>query len=502
MPELRAQALTEPMRPPESPVAPSGEFLPTSRFAPADHPSTPGLSPTPVPIPFASVWSGALDRLPFWSRPALMLAGGAVTLDGVLHALHPGGGLVLGLGALVGGWWMLTPTGRSPSPRRASSLAEWVGRCEALIPRFTSLEGNDDGEESRRSQLAQLERDRLSPELLLALVGVERPAPVPMDGLGSLAAAVRGRHPLRLQVGVPLGSRPADWSWPAGPAGADVLLFSLATPLRASELRWLESVPDGQPVWLLLTLEPEDDGEAARADLQRQWPAADPQRLLLWNGKAESLPAALAPLSDWLAREAPLLRSRTARRRIEALHGLWQADLERLRRRDWQQLQRRTQWVVAAGVLVTPLPSLDLLVMAAANGLMLREMAQLWDCPWSADQLKAAATELGKAALAQGVVEWSTQALASAVKLHGATWLVGGALQALSAAYLTRVVGRAMADVLALSAGVSEPDLARIRLEAPLLVARAAEEERLDWAGFLSQAGRWWEGQQVQGSIS
>jgi hypothetical protein len=123
---------------------------------------------------------------------------------------------------------------------------------------------------------------------------------------------------------------------------------------------------------------------------------------------------------------------------------------------------------------------------------MLREMAQLWDCPWSLEQLRAAATELARAALAQGVVEWSTQALAAAVKLHGATWLVGGALQALSAAYLTRVVGRAMADTLALSAGVAEPDLAAIRREAPLLVARAAEEEKLDWAAFLRQGRRWW----------
>ena len=48
-----------------------------------------------------------------------------------------------------------------------------------------------------------------------------------------------------------------------------------------------------------------------------------------------------------------------------------------------------------------------------------------------------------------------------------------------------------MADLLALSAGVSEPDLARIRLEAPLLVARAAEEERLNWSGFLSQGRQW-----------
>jgi hypothetical protein len=52
-----------------------------------------------------------------------------------------------------------------------------------------------------------------------------------------------------------------------------------------------------------------------------------------------------------------------------------------------------------------------------------------------------------------------------------------------------------MADLLALSAGVSEPDLARIRLEAPLLVARAAEEERLNWAGFLGQGRQWLEQQ-------
>ena len=483
------------MPPSESPVAPSVESVSQALNGRIDQPPSPGPTAPPLRLSFPPIWRVAVARLPAWSRPALALVGGAVAVDGLAHVLHPGGGLVLGLGALAGGWWMLTPSGRTPTPWRGSSLADWVERCESLIPRFSALEGHGGGEQARRSQLAQLKRERLSPELHLALVGVEHPAPVQMDRLGSLATALRGRHPLRLQVGVPLGSRPADWCWPAGPAAADVLLFSLSTPLRASELRWLEAVPEGQPVWLLVSLESGHNREDARADLLRQWPSADPQRLLLWDGESEGLPSALAPLGAWLAREAPLLRSRTALRRIVALHGLWQADLERLRRREWQQLQRRTQWVVAAGVLVTPLPSLDLLVLAAANGLMLQEMARLWDCPWSADQLKAAAAELGKAALAQGVVEWSTQALAAAVKLHGATWLVGGALQALSAAYLTRVVGRAMADVLALSAGVSEPDLARIRSEAPLLVARAAEEERLDWAGFLGQGRHWLEQQ-------
>ena len=40
-------------------------------------------------------------------------------------------------------------------------------------------------------------------------------------------------------------------------------------------------------------------------------------------------------------------------------------------------------------------------------------------------------------------------------KLDG-SWLIAGAMQAASAAYLTRVVGRSMADWLALNAGVDE----------------------------------------------
>jgi len=132
--------------------------------------------------------------------------------------------------------------------------------------------------------------------------------------------------------------------------------------------------------------------------------------------------------------------------------------------------------------------------LAVANGLMLKEMARLWDCPWTLDQLRGASLELAKATVALGLVEWSSQALMTAARLHGATWLVGGALQALSAAYLTRVVGHAMADLLALSAGVSAPDLALIQREAPLLVARAAEAERLDWSKFLQEARGWIQG--------
>ena len=64
-------------------------------------------------------------------------------------------------------------------------------------------------------------------------------------------------------------------------------------------------------------------------------------------------------------------------------------------------------------------------------------------------------------------------------------------MQALSAAYLTRVVGRSMADWLAINAGVDELDLVALKQQAPLLVARAAEEERVNWNGFVPQSREW-----------
>ena len=53
------------------------------------------------------------------------------------------------------------------------------------------------------------------------------------------------------------------------------------------------------------------------------------------------------------------------------------------------------------------------------------------------------------------------------------------------------IMGLASGALLALSAGVTEPDLERIRREAPLLVAKAAESERLDWQSFLQQGRQW-----------
>ena len=437
------------------------------------------------------------QAMPTTLKPWLPAIGTGVmgwfALDGLLRLSHLpiASGLTLaGLG--LGASLLRRRQPRGPAP---TDVPGWLGRLEQLEGQFLRLAGEstpakaDLASRMRKNQLAALRQELDRQGLQLALVGTCPPA---LALQPDLIEALRGSETLQLHWAHPLPAWSNDWSWPEAFAACDLLIHHLRTPLSAADLRWLEALPAAQPAWLLVEFSRGDQTlEGLAAELRSQLGQDLSQRLLFWNGLPTTLTASISPLARQLASAGAELRRGRQLRRLEQLHGLWQCELEQLRRQHFLPLQRRTQWLVAAGVVAAPLPSLDLLVLAVANGLMLREMARLWDCPWTFEQLQAAASELAKAALAQGVVEWSSQLLTGLVKLHGATWLVGGALQALSAAYLTRVVARSMADMLALSAGVSEPDLAEIKRQAPLLVAKAAAAEKLDWPAFLEQGRQW-----------
>ncbi len=429
---------------------------------------------------------------PPWLRPVLLLGGGLALSEGLSQWLPMQGGSLFTLGTLAAGWWWLSRDRPGRPSRLPSTLDGWQQRCEQLIDQFERLQGPEASLlEPRRQELQALMAERRRPELRLTLTGTRPPE---RSAQPLAAAALRSSLPLRLDWGLPLPLISAAWEWPEPFAQADVLVYHLHLPLLAVDLRWLEALPSDQPHWLLVECQDAMGAEPLLQELASQWPALHSERLLLWDGSLNTLQESLGPLASWLNLEGRALRKATPLRSIQGLHSRWQADLERLRRHEWRRLLQRTQWGGATGVAITPVPSLDLLVLAVGNGLMLKEMARLWDCPWTLDQLRGASLELAKATVALGLVEWSSQALMTAARLHGATWLVGGALQALSAAYLTRVVGHAMADLLALSAGVSEPDLAMIQREAPLLVARAAAAERLDWSKFLQEARGWIQG--------
>ena len=405
------------------------------------------------------------------------LLAGQWLISDVMHV--PGGGL----GLLAAGGVVIWLGRKTSQPRFAApvSLDGWMARCQQVLDQFAHFEQQPSADLARRAELKSvLERSGPVRIAMVALGGSQGP------NEADLSSSLAGPVPLTLSLCHPLTTDDGSRCWPRGLVDQDLILFSLQAPLLASDLLWLQQVPDDQPAWLLLATEAENASTDAVAAVRDDLPTRWRERILVQEPSMQ-LSTALAPLRRSLKQDAVETRPRL----LAELHRRWQRDLELLRRERFLQIQQRTQWVVAGSVMASPIASLDLLAVAVANGLMLKEMGEIWGTSLQPDVLREAAAQLARVALAQGVVEWTGQTLLGLAKLDGGSWLIAGSMQALSAAYLTRVVGRSMADWLAINAGVDELDLAALKQQAPLLVARAAEEERVNWNGFVQQSREW-----------
>ena len=104
------------------------------------------------------------------------------------------------------------------------------------------------------------------------------------------------------------------------------------------------------------------------------------------------------------------------------------------------------QWIAAATAFASPVPTLDVLATAAINTQMILDLGKLYQQKFSLDQAQKSVTALGGLILKLGLVELSTRTVSSLLKTNAVTYIAGGCIQAVSAAYLTRMVGLALVE--------------------------------------------------------
>lgn len=104
------------------------------------------------------------------------------------------------------------------------------------------------------------------------------------------------------------------------------------------------------------------------------------------------------------------------------------------------------QWIAAAAAFANPVPALDILATAAINAQMVIDLGGIYQQKFSLDQAKTIATEIGGLMLKLGLVELSTKAISTVLKSNIATYAVGGVIQGVSAAFLTRIAGLALVE--------------------------------------------------------
>lgn len=148
-----------------------------------------------------------------------------------------------------------------------------------------------------------------------------------------------------------------------------------------------------------------------------------------------------ARLQTILATESQKLILASSLGNAEALKVEAKSKLNQVRRDRAMPVLDRAQWVVAGTAFANPFPALDLLATAAINTQMVIDLSNLYRQSFSLDQAKTIAKTMAELMIKLGIVEISTQAIGALLKTNAVTYVAGGALQGVSAAYLTRIAG-------------------------------------------------------------
>ncbi len=272
---------------------------------------------------------------------------------------------------------------------------------------------------------------------------------------------------------------------PENVINADAILYFLNFPLSANDFLWLEKLPKNMPIWLVAQSSNGFESKNEIDELKDQISGEYINRVIRVDTNKNQLSNIPFSLIKFFLSSTTNIEN-TKKRLLKQLHTKWQAEIEGIRRTQLKVLQGKNQIIVATTVFLSPLPSIDVLSMTVLNSLMIKEIKSIWGCNWSPAILDKVSKQIIKTAIAQGVIEWSGQTLIGLTKLHGPTWLVSGTYQAISAAYLTRVVSSSLADFMAITKGVSEPDLQFIKENSEKIVENAFENEKINWKSLIS----------------
>ncbi|MBD2104143.1 YcjF family protein [Leptolyngbya sp. FACHB-261] len=120
--------------------------------------------------------------------------------------------------------------------------------------------------------------------------------------------------------------------------------------------------------------------------------------------------------------------------------------IDEQRLRQAEKVVERFQWIGAVVICATPLPGIDLLATAAVNAQMVVEIARVYGCELNLERGRELAFSLAKTLASLGVVKGAIQLVTDALQLSVAGFLVGTAIQSVSAAYLTRIAGKSFIE--------------------------------------------------------
>jgi uncharacterized protein len=256
-------------------------------------------------------------------------------------------------------------------------------------------------------------------------------------------------------------------------ARADLMIFVLDHDLVRTEFEPLSAlVRQGKRSIVLLNKTdrfPEADRDAILAKLRERLrglvppddviagaaaPRPVPVRVRRDDGTTETLLEPQSPeleslrarIAQVLNREGDVLRAGNLLLRAHLLSRKAQDQLFKERDEKAEQVIEKFQWITAATSFTNPFPALELLASGAVQFQMISELANVYGITLSTSNVRVIGTEMIQMLVKLGLVEATTSLIAGIFKSTMVGYAAGGAVQAVSLAYLTHISGETFAD--------------------------------------------------------
>ncbi|MBD2493991.1 YcjF family protein [Nostoc sp. FACHB-280] len=386
---------------------------------------------------------------------------------GLLSTLAVGGGLWL--------WQQnrpkasLEPLDCTPVDRATAESA--IAKAEAVINQLAQEAENHTSLNTLREQLTYLSLELDRQEIKVAVTGSKAVGKSSLVQLLNSSAWQEKQPKLHLQETAPLFQETTDKSDAAvlaEVAKSDIVLFVVNGDLTQTEHQTLQKLKAANQSTILVFNKQDqylaDERASVLLSLQQRIPgnvvatAVSPVPIKVRKHETDG------SVQEWLEQPAPDITQLTQQlnavsaqqgqklvwtttmRKAVALKAEAKNCLNQIRCDRATPIIEQYQWIAAATAFANPVPALDILATAAINAQMVVDLGSIYQQKLSLEQAQTVAGTIGSLMLKLGLVEISTKAVSTVLKSNAITFVAGGLVQGVSAAYLTRVAGLSLVE--------------------------------------------------------
>lgn len=392
---------------------------------------------------------------------------------------------VLGVMALGAGFWLFQQqpsnnielsSGVSPLDRVTVEKA--IAQTESLINQLETETNNPDASTQFRQQVAQLTTELDRQEIQLVVTGGKSVGKTSLiqvlesNWLPQQQQRLSWKETPALYIGTATNVE-AQTSAQAVVRRSDLVIFVTAGDLTDTEFQTLQQITVAKVRTILVFNKQDQYLPPERALVLQQLR----QRMagLLAAEDVVAIASSPAPVKvrkhqpdasvqEWMEQQTPDFTGLSERlspiltqewqqlvwastiRAAGALKAEVKTQLNQIRRDRALPVIEQYQWIAAAAAFANPVPALDLLATAAISAQVVTDLGEIYQQKFSLQQAQTAAKTLGSLMLKLGLVELSTQTIGGILKSNAFTYVAGGAVQGVSAAYLTRLAGLSLIE--------------------------------------------------------